>query len=167
MLIPVVAVEHSRAWHHHGSHIAVALVRMVNHPSINWTCDCITLVNNHDMLTPSYQGFQDLMSYQVCTTGKKLSRNYPIIIKKFPVYKLKIPLPLSAKFMEKAEIMECRRSSRPHKLNPHHIEAASVNLSHLYNQLNGCLKSTGTLNHVETFIVQVNVKLIHVISSTG
>ena len=60
MLIPqsiqLVAVELSRAWHHHGSHMAMAVVRMVTHPSINLVHDYLTLVVNHEMLTPSYQG---------------------------------------------------------------------------------------------------------------
>ena len=51
----LVAVEHSRAGHHHGSHMAMALVMMVNHPSIIWVCDCLTLVINHEMITPYYQ----------------------------------------------------------------------------------------------------------------
>ena len=57
MLIPAVAVEHSRAWHHHGSHMAMALVRMVTHPIINWAYDCLTSVINDEMLPPSYRGF--------------------------------------------------------------------------------------------------------------
>ena len=56
MLISVVAVEHSRAWHHHWSHMTMALVRTVTHPSINWVHDCLTSVINHEMLTPTYPG---------------------------------------------------------------------------------------------------------------
>ena len=49
-VIQLVAVEHSRVGHHHGSHMARALVRMVTHPHINQAHDFLTLMLNHDML---------------------------------------------------------------------------------------------------------------------
>ena len=52
-----MAVEHSRVWHHHGSHMAMAPVRMVTHPNINWAHDCLTSVINYEMFAPSYKGF--------------------------------------------------------------------------------------------------------------
>ena len=34
--------------------LAMALVRMVTHPSIIWAHGCLTSVVNHEMLAPSY-----------------------------------------------------------------------------------------------------------------
>ena len=56
MLLPqsfqLVAEEH-RAGHHHGAHMAMALVRTVTQLSINWAHDCSTLVIHHEILMPS------------------------------------------------------------------------------------------------------------------
>ena len=40
---------------------AAAPVRMVTHPSTNWSHDCLISVINHEMLTPSYQGLSSFM----------------------------------------------------------------------------------------------------------
>ena len=37
--------------------LAMTLVRMVTHLSINLACDCLTSVVNHETLIPSYHGF--------------------------------------------------------------------------------------------------------------
>ena len=34
--------------------LAIAPVRMVTHPSMNWAHGCLTSVINQEMLTPSY-----------------------------------------------------------------------------------------------------------------
>ena len=36
--------------------LAMALVRTVTHPSINWAHDCSTFVINRETLAPSYRG---------------------------------------------------------------------------------------------------------------
>ena len=49
---------------HHGSHLGIAPVRMVTHPSTNQAHDCLTLVIYHGMPTPSCQGSPDHMYCQ-------------------------------------------------------------------------------------------------------
>ena len=97
-----------------------------------------------------------------------LSRNYPIIIKGIPMSQLNVPLiPQNAENGGKPEIKEPRRSSRPHKPNPYYMDTASMNSSNWYNKFIGNLMTSRTLNHADTFILQVNLKLTHVISPTG
>ena len=58
----LVAGKHSKVGHRQGSHMAMALVRTVTYPSINIAHDCSTLIINHEMLTPSYQGSIGMMA---------------------------------------------------------------------------------------------------------
>ena len=71
-----------------------------------------------------------------------------------------VPIPKSAKVVEKAEAKEPRRSSRPHKPSRCYIETAGIDSidtksysSNLLSKLIWYIKLPRTLQHPDTFMV--------------